>query len=245
MMFRAAAFAAALASTATTALLAADARLAVRPAASDAASVNVQPGGSVTVRVLLEDAASGAVDLSCNANLFRLVLTRPGIEVTGYQWTAPWLTGGPTDQSLRGLVLPVAVYPETLQGPGYPIETSDVEFGNFLMSGSAQPGEYARVTIRVPAATPAGTEFFVVAYPDSFTDGFDSLSVQAGAVLRVAVVSGSGSPTTGDLNGDTTVNGADLALLLGMWGSANPAGDLDGSGSVGGADVGLLLSNWS
>ncbi|MBM4008485.1 MAG: hypothetical protein FJ285_02725 [Planctomycetes bacterium] len=46
-----------------------------------------------------------------------------------------------------------------------------------------------------------------------------------------------------DLNNDGTVNGADLALLLGNWG--NPGtGDIDSSGVVDGADLAALLSAW-
>ena len=226
------------------AAVAADGLLSVRPLSSSAAEVSVLPGGSFTVRVFLDEADPGAADLACNANLMRLVITQPGVEVTGYSWTAPWQTGGPTDQSLRGLVLPVAVYPETLQGAGYPINTNDVEFGNFLMTGSAQPGEYLRISLRVPTTMAPGSDFFLVAYPDAFSDGFDPLSVGTGSVLRVRIVSGT-SPVPGDLNGDTSVNGADLALLLGMWGTPNQAGDIDGDGIVGGPDLGLLLSNWS
>lgn len=47
----------------------------------------------------------------------------------------------------------------------------------------------------------------------------------------------------GDLDGNAIVNGADLGLLLGAWGSAGP-GDLNGDGIVGGADLGLLLGSW-
>lgn len=223
---------------------AADAQLSVRPTGAPAFAVDVPPGGSVTVRIVL-DRLSAGTDLSCNANLFRLVLTRPGIEVTGYQWTAPWVTGGPTDQSLSGLLLPVAVYPETVQGPGYPVATNDVEFGNFLMTGAAQPGEYARVTLRVPAATPAGTSFYVIAAPDQLTAGFATLDVDAGEVLEVRVVAGAGTPATGDLNADGVVNGADLALLLGRWSTADAGADLNRDGTVGGPDLGLLLANWS
>jgi len=46
----------------------------------------------------------------------------------------------------------------------------------------------------------------------------------------------------GDLNGDGTVNAADLSLLLGAWGT--PAADLDGDGTTGAADLGILLNNW-
>lgn len=49
-----------------------------------------------------------------------------------------------------------------------------------------------------------------------------------------------------DLNGDRTVNGTDIGLLLGAWGPA-PCGngaDLSGDGSVNGADLGILLGSW-
>jgi len=46
-----------------------------------------------------------------------------------------------------------------------------------------------------------------------------------------------------DLNGDGVVDGADLGLLLGAWGTSGP-GDLNGDGTVDGADLGLLLGAW-
>lgn len=48
----------------------------------------------------------------------------------------------------------------------------------------------------------------------------------------------------GDLNGDGTVDAADLALLLANWGAAG-AGDLDGDGTTNAADLSILLANWS
>jgi hypothetical protein len=47
----------------------------------------------------------------------------------------------------------------------------------------------------------------------------------------------------GDLNGDGSVNGADLGLLLAGWGAAGST-DLNGDGTTNGADLGLLLANW-
>ena len=50
----------------------------------------------------------------------------------------------------------------------------------------------------------------------------------------------------GDLNGDGVVDGADLGLLLGAWGSTtNAAADLSDDGVVDGADLGLLLGSWT
>lgn len=48
-----------------------------------------------------------------------------------------------------------------------------------------------------------------------------------------------------DLNGDGAINGADLAMLLGAWGTCNGcSADLDGSGTVDGADLATLLGGW-
>ena len=54
------------------------------------------------------------------------------------------------------------------------------------------------------------------------------------------------NPCAPDLNGDGTVNGADLGALLGAWGStsAGAAADLNDDGVIGGADLGILLGAW-
>lgn len=46
-----------------------------------------------------------------------------------------------------------------------------------------------------------------------------------------------------DLDGDGAVGAADLAVLLGAWGTRGPA-DLDGSGAVGAEDLAMLLGAW-
>jgi len=50
----------------------------------------------------------------------------------------------------------------------------------------------------------------------------------------------------GDLDGDAQVNGADLGLLLGAWGTCSACdADLDADGQVDGTDLGILLGSWS
>lgn len=48
----------------------------------------------------------------------------------------------------------------------------------------------------------------------------------------------------GDLNGDGHVDGADLATMLGAWGTAGAAADLNSDGVVDGADLAILLGAW-
>lgn len=47
-----------------------------------------------------------------------------------------------------------------------------------------------------------------------------------------------------DLNGDNVVDSADLALLLGMWGTQDEVGDLNGDGVVDSADLAMMLGEW-
>ena len=46
----------------------------------------------------------------------------------------------------------------------------------------------------------------------------------------------------GDLDGNGTVDGADLGFVLGAWGTSS--GDLTGDGQTDGADLGALLGGW-
>jgi hypothetical protein len=48
-----------------------------------------------------------------------------------------------------------------------------------------------------------------------------------------------------DFNLDTRVGGADLGILLGVWGQASAPHDFNGDGSVNGADLGILLGQWT
>jgi hypothetical protein len=48
---------------------------------------------------------------------------------------------------------------------------------------------------------------------------------------------------TGDMNGDSFVDGADLGAMLGQWGTQGSA-DFNGDGLVDGNDLGVLLAAW-
>lgn len=65
--------------------------------------------------------------------------------------------------------------------------------------------------------------------------------IDAGA----AVLAGPVRPAEGDLNGDGSINGADLGILLTQWGAVHSSADLNGDGVVDGADLGRLLTRWT
>ncbi|MBL9120446.1 MAG: hypothetical protein JNL80_11095 [Phycisphaerae bacterium] len=87
---------------------------------------------------------------------------------------------------------------------------------------------------------PAGTYSKVVAISVSDEDIPGSGSAQISVTLSVTLES---ALNPADLDGNGSVNGADLAILLGQWGS-NGTADLDGSGNVDGADLAILLGAW-
>ncbi len=69
-----------------------------------------------------------------------------------------------------------------------------------------------------------------------FTAGTDDFSNEGSCVIA--------PPCTGDLNGDSNVDAADLAGMLGSWGLASGAADLNGDGIVDAADLAALLDAW-
>lgn len=90
---------------------------------------------------------------------------------------------------------------------------------------------------------------FVRLIPDYFADcdgdgSFDWQEIIAGTQLD-ANFNGvpDGCEIPGDLDNDGAVGAADLAIMLGAWGSAG-AGDLDNDGAVGASDLAILLGLW-
>ncbi|MSR18988.1 MAG: hypothetical protein EXS00_07475 [Phycisphaerales bacterium] len=63
-------------------------------------------------------------------------------------------------------------------------------------------------------------------------------------VIPASMLRHGGFPLDIDFNNDGHVDGLDLALLLGTWGSSGPVGDSDGSGLVDALDLSNLLAGW-
>ena len=59
-----------------------------------------------------------------------------------------------------------------------------------------------------------------------------------------AFIPGADDGCTADLDGNSIVDGGDLAILLGTWQGTNTANDLDGNGIVDGGDLSILLALW-
>ncbi|HMN97079.1 MAG TPA: hypothetical protein PKC43_11450 [Phycisphaerales bacterium] len=140
----------------------------------------------------------------------------------------------------------VGIIPSLNPGEYVPIDT-DIEFTLDLDDPFVR--EY------VDAAFDEGRLFLIVAslfvteqqgsgtFPSFYTkeNPFVTLGLQSAGRLTVTLAQ-AGNPA--DLNGDGVVDGADLGILLGAWGTAGP-GDLNGDGIVDGADLGILLGAWN
>ncbi|MBL9118435.1 MAG: hypothetical protein JNL80_00805 [Phycisphaerae bacterium] len=81
----------------------------------------------------------------------------------------------------------------------------------------------------------AGGEDFGMMYPNGKWNDI------AGATTMAAVIE---IPCVGDLDHDGVVGGADLAVLLGAWGSAASAADLNTDAKTDAADLAILLGAW-
>ncbi|MGA0173189.1 MAG: hypothetical protein ACO3NL_06000 [Phycisphaerales bacterium] len=78
---------------------------------------------------------------------------------------------------------------------------------------------------------------------------FVRISVPVGAGITAEIdgfadVSPDSQDPDPDLDGDGTVGGSDLTMLLAAWGNAGGDADLDGDGIVGGSDLTVLLAAW-
>lgn len=89
----------------------------------------------------------------------------------------------------------------------------------------------------VPATLPASDDRGNGSLRAPKNDDFSSGSLVMGSS------SGSGGPScAADLDGDLTVAGGDLSLLLSAWGTSGS--DISGDGTCDGADLSILLGAW-
>jgi hypothetical protein len=109
-----------------------------------------------------------------------------------------------------------------------------------LLEESVEPGAWVEKSFRIADfATPSANVRLKFEARDLGTGSL----VEAG-VDAVRIVTQACPPVAGDLDGNGSVGGGDLAILLGSWGGTGPA-DLDGNGTVDAGDLSILLGLWN
>lgn len=72
-----------------------------------------------------------------------------------------------------------------------------------------------------------------------WSDGADCADTDGDSVADICV-----APSSSDINGDGTVNGADLLSVLGAWGQSGSAADCSNDGIVNAVDLAMVLNAW-
>lgn len=165
----------------------------------------------------------GSIEVSLDGVDWRLV---PGVSADGIFPTIGWLDAGPYDTA-------PGLEPTDFTRPVDPAMAS-------LITGRTHPeilemyeGSGGGVGIDLATVDLPAIRFVRIS-----NDG-DDFTPEIDAVADVA----SASPSP-DLDGDGTVGGGDLGLMLATWGSSDAAADLNENGMVDGPDLGLLLAAW-
>ncbi|MCH2161516.1 MAG: hypothetical protein MK085_06540 [Phycisphaerales bacterium] len=167
----------------------------------------------------------GAIEVSLDGTTWHLV---PGVMADGALPTLGWIDRGPYDTTPGRIPSDFTrpVNPDHqqsgLQGMEYPT----------ILDAYDRSGGGAGIDLDVVGLQ--AIRFVRISNSSAMT------SPEIDAVADVAP-----TPPSEDLNGDGSVDGVDLGLMLAAWGTDDAVADLDGSGLVDGGDLGLLFAAWS
>ncbi|MBX3356029.1 MAG: hypothetical protein KF724_10080 [Phycisphaeraceae bacterium] len=175
----------------------------------------------------------GFIDVSADGVVWH---TNPGVDADGPFPTLGYLDSGPYD-------LVAGAIPSDFHRPVNPAHLALMTPGTtYAQLLALYNGSGGGAGVDLAAVGLSSARFVRIRVPVGHCC---TVEIDAVTLVRPETV-----PLTGDLNSDGLVNGADLALLLGVWGSPGslPGGgsaDLNNDGVVDGADLAILLGAWS
>jgi uncharacterized protein (TIGR02145 family) len=162
----------------------------------------------------------------------RLVATSQGVLMLG----GPWIPGKRVDAPTLDVLAPLGTHPTKngiLRWDG--ARWDSVQGGTHCFQSEDCSGIVHDVAV-VP-----GRPSFVVA--GEFT-AVGRMGVASALSIHLAVFTPA-DECVADLNGDRYVGGADLGMLLSMWGATTPTkADINDDGIVNGSDLGFLQAAW-
>jgi hypothetical protein len=182
-----------------------------------------------------------------------------------------FLVGNSTTDDIEIVTATGAIQPtpfhtsDGLLGINFPQQMQPIAGGNWLAAGFSAPwGIYFYDSLGFQYSAYASPEVFLSPRGCYLLDNGDLLYTGGTRIDRIAIKTATNQnivnqigtsfrwidrftlpeSCTGDLNGDLSVDAADLAELLGAWGTAAKGADLDGNGQVDAADLAVLLGVW-
>jgi murein tripeptide amidase MpaA len=141
--------------------------------------------------------------------------------------------------------------PTALTARIYPLVAySSVDAGSVTLHARTSPGDAFQA---IPMSAQAGDQYTasLPGGPGGSTIEYYIEAAATGGPATTLPPLGADAPFTlavanpYDLSGDGVVDGSDLGILLGAWGTSEPLADLNGDGTVDGSDLGILLGAWT
>jgi hypothetical protein len=182
-----------------------------------------------------------------------------------------FLVGNSTDDDLElvlsnGTVQTVPFHDsDGFIGIDFPQQIWPLGGGNVLVAGFSDPyGLYFYDSQGLQYGAYLGTEVFLSPRGCAQLDNGDYMYTGGTRIDRIAAKNGANTnivnqlgtsfrwitrftpppPCPADLDGNGTVNGSDLAVLLGAWGGASAVADLNADGVVNASDLAVMLGSW-
>lgn len=122
--------------------------------------------------------------------------------------------------------------------------TSSSFLGGSRLSRFYFPDQSVNMLEGFASASQGGTGFSLPLGPGDYTINVQQTGSQQNVYGIRLEFEGIEIPCPGDFDGSGVVDGGDLGLFLGVWGTSPCAFDLDGDGQCNGADLGILLGSW-
>lgn len=209
-------------------------------------AVNTATAGAISGTATVTTTVEGAQNPTITRTVTGTVLapSNPSFSAKSNVTTTTVSTSFAPSSGIQGIQVPV-------YNRGYTAAMARLD----IDGASAVSSPFALVDVNEGnvAGTPTNLQFSfnttglapgVYTQPVTITTSDENLPGATSRTMSLTLsVTVTGAANPADLDGNGTVDAADLATLLGQWGGPG-SGDLDGDGTVGASDLAMLLGAW-